>query len=181
MKLTIKKNTLLALLRCQARSDVRYYLNGICFRVDGKVVSTDGYVLAYGQHENQIENEVIIAIDKLSTKQFEYAVINREENICQLYDENEVLVGVTMAKLIDGNYPDIDRLINRVTTNLHQNGVCQIGFNAGFLAKLEKIAKLFNPQFPAVKLLLTLETDACLCELGNNYEQMNVLVMPAKI
>lgn len=73
MQLRIDKATLLAVMECMAVRDVRYYICGICFLPDGKVAGTDGNMLAYGEHDNQIDHEVILSVGKLPTKIFDYA------------------------------------------------------------------------------------------------------------
>ncbi|MEJ6939412.1 hypothetical protein [Proteus mirabilis] len=56
MELKIDRGTLLAVMECMAIRDIRYYICGICFLPNGKVAGTDGHMLAYGEHDNEIEN-----------------------------------------------------------------------------------------------------------------------------
>lgn len=110
MKLKISKLLLESALIFQARNDVRYYLNGICFMTDGR-------------------------------------------------------------------FPDIDRVIPKETKAAEE-----IGFNAGYLVDIEKVAKLFNPKFSSVKLELNGNTNAAVCCLSApSGETAKIVVMPMRL
>ena len=65
MKLKISKLLLESASIFQARNDVRYYLNGICFMPDGRIASTDGHRAFIGDsHDNKLTGNVIIKIGK---------------------------------------------------------------------------------------------------------------------
>lgn len=51
MILTLSKEALLSAMIFQAKKDVRYYLNGICFAPDKKLFATDGHRLFIGEHD----------------------------------------------------------------------------------------------------------------------------------
>lgn len=77
MKLKISKLLLESALIFQARNDVRYYLNGICFMNDGRIASTDGYrAFIGGSHDNELAENVIVKVSKSPTKRYEYAIID---------------------------------------------------------------------------------------------------------
>ncbi|MDC9599034.1 hypothetical protein [Xenorhabdus anantnagensis] len=181
MELKIDRGTLLAVLECQAIKDVRYYLCGICFLPDGKVAATDGYMLAYGRHENEIENEVILSVGKLPTKNFEYAIFDTEQGIVRLFDTQKKLIGATLCNEIDGKFPSIDKLINETELSIN-NGVTEISFSLGLLARLEKMAKYLNRKHPYIKIKTTSASGAALCNIYHPVNgAINVLIMPARI
>lgn len=73
MKLKICKTLLEAALVFQAKNDVRYYLNGICFMPDGRITSTDGHrAFIGGKHENKLEDNVIVSVSKSPHKRYDY-------------------------------------------------------------------------------------------------------------
>ena len=143
MKLKISKLLLESALIFQARNDVRYYLNGICFMPDGRIASTDGHrAFIGGRHDNNLTENVIIKIGKSPTKRYDYAIIDTKSKIATYHDETGVMVGAGICEEIDGRFPDIDRVIPKETKAAEE-----IGFNTGYLIDIEKAAKLFNPKF----------------------------------
>lgn len=178
MKLKISKLLLESALIFQARNDVRYYLNGICFMPDGRITSTDGHrAFIGGSHDNNLTENVIIKIGKSPTKRYEYAIIDTKSKIATYHDKAGVMVGAGICEEIDGNYPDIDRIIPKQAAPAEQ-----IGFNAKYLADVEKLAKLFNPKFEAVLFELNGNTSAAVANISApTGETAKVIVMPMRI
>lgn len=181
MKLKVNRRTLLAVMECMAIRDVRYYLNGICFLPDGKIAATNGHMLAYGHHDNEIDNEVILSIGTLPKKIFDYAEFDTEEGIIKLYTESGLVAGVALCSVIDAKYPNINRLIDS-TEKKDSQLPSVIGINAGYMAKLEKIAKFVNPKLPAYQIRIKTAVDAVICEVNNPWETpVTVLIMPMRL
>lgn len=178
MKLKISKLLLESALIFQARNDVRYYLNGICFMPDGRIASTDGHrAFIGGRNDNKLAENVIIKIGKSPTKRYEYAIIDTESKIATYHDEAGVMVGAGICEEIDGRFPDIDRVIPKET----KAADC-IGFNAGYLVDVEKVAKLFNPKFSSVKFELNGNTNAAVCCVSApTGETAKIVVMPMRL
>ena len=178
MKLKISKLLLESALIFQARNDVRYYLNGICFMPDGRIASTDGHrAFIGGSHDNKLAKNVIIKIGKSPTKRYEYAIIDTKAKIATYHDEAGAMVGSGICEEIDGRFPDIDRVIPKETKAAEQ-----IGFNAGYLVDVEKVAKMFNPKFCGVKFELNGNTNAAVCCLSApSGETAKVVVMPMRL
>lgn len=178
MKLKISKLLLESALIFQARNDVRYYLNGICFMTDGRVASTDGHrAFIGGSHDNMLTENVIIKIGKSPTKRYEYAIIDTKTKIATYHDEAGVMVGAGICEEIDGRFPDIDRVIPKE----NKAAYC-IGFNAGYLVDIEKVAKLFNPKFCGVKFELNGNINAAVCCLSApSGEAAKIVVMPMRL
>lgn len=178
MKLKISKLLLESALIFQARNDVRYYLNGICFMPDGRVASTDGHrAFIGGNHENKLKENVIVSVSKSPTKRYDYAIIDTKSKIATYHDEAGAMVGAGICEEIDGRFPDIDRAIPKET----KAADC-IGFNDGYLVDIEKAAKLFNPKFRGVKFELNGNTNAAVCCLSAPAgETAKIVVMPMRL
>lgn len=178
MKLKVSKLLLEGALMFQAKQDVRYYLNGICFMPDGRVAATDGHrAMIASKHENKIKSNVIVSISKSPTKNYSYAVIDTMAKIVTYHNNFDVLVGAGICSEVDGNYPDIDRVIPKQTAPAEQ-----IGFNAKYLADVEKLAKLFNPKFEAVLFELNGNTSAAVANISApTGETAKVIVIPMRI
>lgn len=178
MKLKISKLLLEGALMFQAKQDIRYYLNGICFMPDGRVAATDGHRLFVGdKHNNKLDDNIIVSVSKPPTKRYDYAMLDTKTNIVTYHDEHEIMVGAGICELIDGKFPDIDRVIPKQTSPTEQ-----IGFNAKYLADVEKLAKLFNPKFEAVLFELNGNTSAAVANISApSGETAKVVVMPMRL
>lgn len=178
MELKISKLLLESALIFQARNDVRYYLNGICFMQDGRIASTDGHrAFIGGSHNNTLTENVIIKIGKSPTKRYEYAIIDTKAKIATYHDGGGTMVGAGICEEIDGRFPDVDRVIPQQTLPTEE-----IGFNAGYLVDVEKAAKLFNPKFCGVKFELNGNANAAVCCLSApTGETAKIVVMPMRV
>ena len=178
MKLKISKLLLEGALMFQAKQDVRYYLNGICFMPDGRVSATDGHrAFIANKHDNKLTDNVIVSVSKSPTKRYDYAVLDTKTKIVTYHDDTELMVGAGICSEIDGRFPDIDRVIPKQTSPTEQ-----IGFNAKYLADVEKLAKLFSPKFESVRFELNGNTSAAVANLfAFTGETAKVIVMPMRI
>lgn len=178
MKIKVSKILLESAIIFQAKKDVRYYLNGICFKADGRVCSTDGHrAFVGGKHEGELDDDVILSVTKSPTKAYDYAEIATDAGIVSYYSDEVVRVGVGLCNIIDGKFPDIDRVIPKETSPTER-----IGFNAKYLADVEKVAKLFNPKWESVVFELNGHTNATVAKLKSyNDEDAKIIVMPMRI
>ena len=178
MKLKISKLLLEGALMFQAKQDIRYYLNGICFMPDGRVAATDGHrAMIASKHENKITDNVIVSVSKSPTKRYDYAVLDTKTKMVTYHDDTELMVGAGICNMIDGRFPDVDRVIPKQTSPTEQ-----IGFNAKYLADVEKLAKLFNPKYESVRFELNGNTSAAVTNISApTGENAKVIVMPMRI
>jgi DNA polymerase-3 subunit beta len=141
MKIKLSKIILESALLFKAKNDVRHYLNGILFRADGRVMATNGHIAFIGDgHESGLKEDVIIDIGKSPTSKYKYAEICTESGIASYVDIFNNRVGVGMASVIEGNFPDVDRVLNV------ESAQCDtIGFNAEYINLIGKSAKMFDP------------------------------------
>lgn len=175
MKLNISRGALITMMEFMAKQDVRYYLNGMCFLPDGRVAATDGHTMATAKHENELTESVIVRVHKLPTKVFDRAEIDTDTNIVTLF-RNETRTGVAMSENIDGLFPDIDRVIPK-----EQKAVEEIGFNAGYLARIEKVAKVISPKFSGVKMTFNGSTNAVKCSINGCDDDVMIIIMPMRM
>lgn len=178
MKIKVSKILLESALIFQAKNDVRYYLNGVCFKADGRVCSTDGHrAFVGGNHHADLKEDVILSITKSPTKKYDYAEIDTESGIVGYHTDTTIRIGVGLCEVIDGRFPDIDRIIPKETSQTDR-----IGFNASYLVDVEKAAKLFNPKWSSVTFELNGHTNATVAKLKSfNGEEAKIIVMPMRI
>lgn len=178
MKLKVSKPLLEGALIFQAKQDVRYYLNGICFMPDGRVAATDGHrAMIASKHENKLTDNVIVSVSKSPTRRYAYALLDTKTGIVTYHDEHEIMVGAGICSEIDGRFPDIDRVIPKQTAPTEK-----IAFNAKYLADVERLAKLFNPKYEAVLFELNGNSGAAVANISApTGETAKVIVMPMRI
>lgn len=177
MKLKISKIMLESTHLFRAKADIRYYLNGVCFMPGGKLAATDGHRLFIGQHENDLTENAIVSIEKAPHKRYSYAVCDTDSGLVEFFNESDSRVGVALCQLIDGRYPDVERVIPK-----EQAACDRIGFNAGYLADVEKCAKLFNPKWQGVTFDLNGNTSAAVCTVTSpDGATGKIIVMPMRV
>ena len=177
MKLKISKIMLESTHLFRAKADIRYYLNGVCFMPGGKLAATDGHRLFMGSHENEITENAIVSIEKAQHKRYSYAVCDTDSGLVEFFNDSDARVGVGLCQLIDGRYPDVERVIPK-----EQAAVDRIGFNAGYLADVEKCAKLFSPKLQGVTFELNGNTNAAVATVTSpTGETAKIIVMPMRI
>lgn len=178
MKLKINKVLLESALIFQAKNDVRYYLNGICFMPDGRIAATDGHrAFISCNHENKLEENVIVSISKSPHKRYDYAELDMKTKLVTYHHESGLMVGAGICDVIDGRFPDIDRVIPKGKSPAEE-----IGFNAKYLADVEKAARLFNPKWESVRFELNGNTNAAVANLSSPEGfTAKIIVMPMRL
>lgn len=177
MILTISKRALLGAMIFQAKKDPRYYLNGICFHKNGKVYSTNGHCAFIGEHETKDLNETLIVnITTQRITKFDVAKIDTKLGVVFYENDDGVRVGVGLCELVEGNFPDIERVIPTGGAP-----VSEIGFNAGYLAAIEKTAKLYNPKWPGIVIKTNGNINSSVIDINCAYGNARVVIMPMRI
>lgn len=162
---------LLALVQySMAQQDIRYYLNGLLMVVNGaemRVVATDGHRLAYASEalpESMPRSEVIVP---------RKTVLELSRQLADNDEPLEIVLTPTQAqfrfgnielvsKLIDGKFPDYERVIPQQHTKLLNLRRDQL------LQSLLRAAILTNEKFRGVRLVLD---NGSLKILSTNAEQ----------
>ena len=169
MKLTIDHSVIRALLLCAPKTDLRYYLVGVCVdaRANGDVVlvTTDGHrMLTYPVAVNAIEalapGEYIIPREALEavkpakagrttlpiTIDIVTAPDTVESGVTVKGKTSVTITGATstVTPLIDGKYPDWRRVLPKSTSGEPAQ------YNTEYVADFGKIAQLMGAKNPHV-------------------------------
>lgn len=116
---TVSKRQIMALLKTAAKSDVRYYLNGVFVDFDdGVMVSTDGhFMLVFRPETMSGKGTFIIPRDLLESiiKVVGNGRISYDANIEIICDSKRINISASGAEMsgetIDGKFPAYDRVV----------------------------------------------------------------------
>ena len=149
---------LLALVQyAMAQQDIRYYLNGLLLVIKGgeiRMVATDGHRLAYASEALPEQSQAIEVILPRKT------VLELSRQLADNDDALEISLTPTQAlfrfgsiefisKLIDGKFPDYERVIPQNHHNLVKLS------RTGLLQSLLRAKILTNEKTPGVRLVVT--------------------------
>ncbi len=139
-----------------AQQDIRYYLNGVLLVVDGtaiKLIATDGHRLAFVSEalkDSHQKQEVILS--RKTVNELLKLLVDSEEPVELELAEKQVRISfadvVVTSKVIDGKFPDYNRVIPSHTNHLTLDRLT-------ILQALQRAAILSNEKFRGVRLLLT--------------------------
>lgn len=153
-----------------AAQDVRYYLNGLLLMVDGKelrAVATDGHRLAFASVEIEAElprqemilpRKTVLELNRLLADTDDRLDITLAPNQVRFAFGSVVLV----SKLIDGKFPDYERVVPATLKN-HMTVGRQLLMQA-----MNRAAILTNEKFRGVRVVLA---DNSLKLIAANAEQ----------
>lgn len=152
-----------------AQQDIRYYLNGVLLIIEGnyiKLIATDGHRLAYTSAKIATEHpkrEVILS--RKTVNELFKLLIDTDEKIKLEIAEKQVKITFSdislTTKVIDGKFPDYDRVIPNYTNHLTLDR--QI-----ILQALQRAAILSNEKFRGVRFVMT---EKNMRIISNNTEQ----------
>jgi len=163
------KGLLLSVQYAMAQQDVRYYLNGVLLLIEGnklKVVATDGHRLAFnaaiieGNHEKQeiiLPRKAVIELCKLLNDTNENVALEFSPQQAKASFSDVVLI----TKVIDGKFPDFERVIPKYNNHLSMNRTM-------VQQALQRAAILSNEKFRGVRFVLT---EKSLSIISSNSEQ----------
>ena len=163
------KSLLLSVQYAMAQQDVRYYLNGVLLIAEGnklKAVATDGHRLAYnaGLIKENFEKQEII-LPRKAVIELSKLLEDTEENVELEFSQQQVKATFSditlITKVIDGKFPDYERVIPNYENHLNMNRV--------FVQQaLQRAAILSNEKFRGVRFVLT---EKNLSIISSNSEQ----------
>jgi len=172
-KINIKQGVLKKLLGlvqyAMAQQDIRYYLNGVLLLIEGdqiRLIATDGHRLAYvsaklensyNKYEVILSRKTVNELSKLLTDTEEVVNLELAEKQVRFTFQNIILT----SKIIDGKFPDYERVIPNYTNHLILDRVT-------ILHALQRAAILSNEKFRGVRFVLTEKT---LRIISSNSEQ----------
>ena len=156
----VPQNTLRALINqvhfAMAVHDIRYYLNGILFVAEGKLltlVATDGHRLALAQATLDVDmpkQEVILP--RKTVLELQRLLKDEETPIEMRFAGNQAKFAFSgmafVTKLVEGKFPDY----NRVVPKNHKNAVT-LG-RVPLLSSLQRAAIMTSEKFKAVRVNL---------------------------
>lgn len=163
------KQLLYTVQYAMAQQDVRYYLNGLLLILEQdklKVVATDGHRLAFNACtiEGLYEKQEII-LPRKAVSELSKLLSDSDEKIELEFTQQQVKAsfsGITLiTKVIDGKFPDYERVIPKYSNHLELERV-QIS------QALQRAAVLSNEKFRGVRFLLT---EKNLSIISSNSEQ----------
>ncbi|MBQ4839895.1 DNA polymerase III subunit beta [Pseudoalteromonas luteoviolacea] len=141
-----------------ANQDVRYYLNGMSFEVDGneiKTVATDGHRLAIAQKQLEqslgaqrqliIPRKGVLEIMRLLPADDEELTIQFGANHFRIIDQEVIFT----SKLVDGRFPDYRRVLPRGGDKL------VIANREWLRSAFQRVSILSNEKFRGVRLNLS--------------------------
>jgi DNA polymerase-3 subunit beta len=162
-----------------ASQDVRYYLNGLMLMVDGqelRCVATDSHRLAYNsmaieadlpRQEMILPRKTVLELNRLLTDSDDALKISVGGNQIRFEFGDTVLV----SKLIDGKFPDYERVIPAELVN-HM-----VANRQALHAAMSRVAILTNDKFHGVRVILdnnTLKIIAANAEQEEAQEEIEV-------
>lgn len=152
----VLKKLLNSVQYAMAQQDIRYYLNGVLLVIDSgyiKVVATDGHRLAfistklegdYPKREVILSRKTVTELSKLLADSEDVINLELGEKQVQISFSDVVLT----SKVIDGKFPDYERVIPRYTNQLQLDRLTM-------LQALQRAAILSNEKFRGVRFVLT--------------------------
>ncbi len=139
-----------------AAQDVRYYLNGLLLLVEGKelrAVATDGHRLAYASVEIETElprQEMILP--RKTVLELNRLLVDTDDALNITLTPNQVRFAfgsvVLVSKLIDGKFPDYERVVPATLKNHMKVGRQML------MQAMQRAAILTNEKFRGVRVVL---------------------------
>lgn len=163
------KNLLCSVQYAMAQQDVRYYLNGVLLIVETnrlKAVATDGHRLAYnaGHIKGDFEKQEII-LPRKAVVELSRLLADSDEVVELEFSQQQMKAlfsGITLiTKVIDGKFPDYERVIPKYSNHLSMNRIL-------IQQALQRAAILSNEKFRGVRFVLT---EKNLSIISSNSEQ----------
>ncbi len=164
---------------CQAKDDVRYYLNGIHI-YKNKIEATNGHIAVQMTMTNRIKRDLILNIQGQIPKNAQDSVfVFGRDNFVKHYDSFGWLIKISVVDVIDGKFPDINK---KMPSNF--KSITTIGVNTGYLGLF---SKMFDHKFgETARLKFTGENGVMLltsesAPINNDYGNPKFLVMPTRM
>ncbi len=163
------KKLLSSVQYAMAQQDVRYYLNGVLFIIEGnklKVVATDGHRLAYNQIEIEgIHDKHEMILPRKTITEMCKLLADNDDMVDVQFSDQQIKIefsGITLiTKIIDGKFPDYERVIPKYSNQLLMN-------RTQVQQALQRAAILSNEKFRGVRFVLT---EKKLTIISSNSEQ----------
>ena len=172
LKVTQKqfKRLLAVVLYAMAQQDIRYYLNGLLLVVKGnemRMVATDGHRLAYASEILETQQQPIeVILPRKTVLELSRQLADNDESLEVVLTPSQALFRFGaiefISKLIDGKFPDYERVIPQGHTNLIKLS------RSALLQSLLRAKILTNEKTPGVRLVFS---SGSLKIMSNNTER----------
>lgn len=173
------------LLIAAPKSDIRYYLNGIqVIRHKDRITlnATDGHLLLQVEIKDMeqfdIQEDVKFIISRESLNVMIKSFTVKCKPVLRCDDDFNVTLGDLPLTLIDGNYPDVQRVIYKSK----ERPCDEIGLNLNLLSRLSKAcATIIDGKYPRGKMMVRGVTDSVM--FTNTYDsyKFTSLIMPCRL
>lgn len=178
----IKSKLLRAAQVCQAKNDCREYLCGIHIK-GNHVESTDGHTCVRMSMKESIDKEIIVNIRgrvpaKAVDSTFE---IGEVEAIVKHYDLCHQLLSVQVVDVINGKYPDFDRVIPKDDKKAAIN---EIGINPDYIGRFSKmfaISKMCHAKVELFGINNAIKMTSLNAIINEEYGNPVFVVMPIRL
>ncbi|AKH68124.1 DNA polymerase III, beta subunit [Spongiibacter sp. IMCC21906] len=174
-RFTVKQGDLKRLIEktnfAMAQQDVRYYLNGMLFEVESghlRVVATDGHRLAMATLpcDINVDQPSQVILPRKGVIELSRLLMNEDQDAEVIVSNNHIRV-VTQdftftSKLIDGKFPDYERVLPRGSTKL------VLGSRSELKQAFARTAILSNEKYRGIRIVLS---SGNLQIIANNPEQ----------
>ncbi len=158
----LSKSTLKRLLNktqfSMALQDVRYYLNGLLLELEDnqiRFVATDGHRLSYARHslnQSYSDEKIQVIIPRKAVLELSRLLDDTDDSVSISIGSNHLRVSVgelTMTtKLIDGRYPDYDRVIPK------EGDRSLITNKESFRSAVTRVSILSNEKYRGIRMAM---------------------------
>ncbi|PHM59113.1 bacteriophage protein [Xenorhabdus stockiae] len=174
----INSNLLRAALVCVAKKDPRYYLCGVHI-TSNYLEATNGHVALRLEHGISTRRKAIVQFHGRIPRKAETTELHfTKEPYAVHRDITGMRVGFSALTLLDGRFPDLDRVIPKKVESVIPH------FQAEYLAYPYKMFE-GDSVFIAVSMYPSSMTDACLMKFSDNINQRygnpQLIVMPCRV
>ena len=157
---TVSQNQLKKLLKqvdfSMAQQDIRYYLNGLLFEVDGKklnIVATDGHRLSFTSTDlNNSQEKTQTIIPRKTITELIKLMGDDEQPIMICITKNQVSFKFNdidlITKVIDGKFPDYSRVIPVGHTNSFDID------RLSLLSSMQRASILSNEKYRGIRMVI---------------------------
>jgi DNA polymerase III sliding clamp (beta) subunit (PCNA family) len=179
MNMKISSKQLKAAALCQGKGDIRHYLNGIHIYED-KIEATNGHIAVQMTMSKKIKRDLILNITGIIPKKAQDSVfVFGDDNFVKNYDKYGALISVLVVDVIDGKFPDLNRVMPKGFKE-----VSHIGVETSYL---HLFGKMFDCRYGGIaKLQFTGENGSMLLtsvnsHINDEYGNPKFIVMPARV
>ena len=159
-EIKLSQNQLRGLLKqvefAMAQQDIRYYLNGLLFEVDGKkinIVGTDGHRLSFTSSSLKENNEKFQTIvPRKTVLELVKLLEENDDNVTVRLTTNQVVFSFNnielISKVIDGKFPDYHRVIPENHENHFDVNRLEL------LSSMQRASILSNEKYRGIRMVI---------------------------